>query len=76
VATTDLPDPRTLWPRPAGEHGARLPHFAAMCGAGRFERRLFDGVVEPVHGRVRPPGDAPGLGLRVRTEDVEDLRIG
>ncbi|WP_249522601.1 enolase C-terminal domain-like protein [Modestobacter marinus] len=121
----------------AGEYGARLPDFAALCGAGavdclqvdasrcggvtewlracavaaghqlevsshcvpalhahlgpatpnlrhlewfhdheRFERRLFDGVVEPAHGRVRPPADAPGLGLTVRSQAVEDLRIG
>ncbi|MGY1841203.1 MULTISPECIES: enolase C-terminal domain-like protein [unclassified Modestobacter] len=121
----------------AGEYGARLTDFAALCGAGavdclqvdasrcggvtewlrasalaaghelevsahcvptlhahlalatpnlrhlewfhdhdRFERRLFDGVPDPVAGRVRPAGDAPGLGLTLRQPDLADLRVG
>ena len=121
----------------AGEYGARIEDFAALCGAGavdclqvdasrcggvtewlraaavaaghglevsahcvpalhahlglatpnlrhlewfhdheRFERRLFDGTSEPQHGRVRPDLTSPGLGLRLREADVEELRIG
>lgn len=120
----------------AGEYGARLSDFAALCGAGsvdclqvdasrcggvtewqraaalaaghhlevsahcvpnlhvhlgmatpnlrhlewfhdheRFERRLFDGAVDPQRGRARPRPDAPGLGLALRVPDVEHLRV-
>lgn len=52
-----------------------LRHLEWFHDHERFERRLFDGVLEPQQGRVRPDPDRPGLGLVLRADDVEDLRV-
>lgn len=52
-----------------------LRHLEWFHDHERFERRLFDGALEPRDGRVRPDADAPGLGLVLRTPDVADLRV-
>jgi L-alanine-DL-glutamate epimerase-like enolase superfamily enzyme len=53
-----------------------LRHLEWFHDHERFERRLFDGTSEPRNGRVRPDLGAPGLGLRLRAADVEELRVG
>ena len=41
----------------------------------RIESMLFDGVLSPKGGAVRPRGDAPGLGLEFRRADAERYRV-
>jgi L-alanine-DL-glutamate epimerase-like enolase superfamily enzyme len=53
-----------------------LRHLEWFHDHERFERRLFDGVPEPRHGRVAPDLASPGLGLHLREADAEELRIG
>jgi hypothetical protein len=36
---------------------------------------VFDGVLTPVDGCLRPDPSAPGLGLAIRHQDVEQWRI-
>ena len=53
-----------------------LRHLEWFHDHERFEARLFDGVLQPGQGRVRPDLSAPGLGLTLRAADVQELRIG
>ena len=41
----------------------------------RIERMIFDGVVEPVAGTLRPGLDCPGLGLTLKRADAQKLAI-
>jgi L-alanine-DL-glutamate epimerase-like enolase superfamily enzyme len=41
----------------------------------RIESMLFDGVLDPAGGTVRPREDAPGLGLEFRRQDAEAYRV-
>ncbi|MFC4010092.1 enolase C-terminal domain-like protein [Nonomuraea purpurea] len=41
----------------------------------RVESMLFDGVLDPSGGSVRPREDAPGLGLEFRRKDAEAYRV-
>jgi L-alanine-DL-glutamate epimerase-like enolase superfamily enzyme len=41
----------------------------------RIERMLFDGVVEPVDGALRPALNRPGLGLTLKRADAEKFAI-
>jgi hypothetical protein len=36
----------------------------------RIERMLFDGVLEPVHGALRPDTSRAGLGLTLKRADA------
>lgn len=51
-----------------------LRHVEWFHDHERFERRLFDGVLESTNGRVHPRLDADGLGLMVRS-DADELRV-
>lgn len=37
----------------------------------RIERMCFDGVLEPVHGKLRPHAERPGLGMSLRRDAVQ-----
>jgi L-alanine-DL-glutamate epimerase-like enolase superfamily enzyme len=54
---------------------SNLRHIEWFHDHEGFERRLFHGALDPERRRVRPAGDAPGLGLTLRVDDVEDIRI-
>lgn len=41
----------------------------------RIESMLFDGVLDPAGGTVRPRDDAPGLGLEFKRPDAEPYRV-
>lgn len=41
----------------------------------RIESMFFDGALDPAGGAVVPDPDAPGLGLTLRSQDVERFRL-
>lgn len=41
----------------------------------RIESMLFDGVLDPAGGTVRPRDDAPGLGPEFKRPDAEPYRV-
>jgi L-alanine-DL-glutamate epimerase-like enolase superfamily enzyme len=47
-----------------------LEHCEYFHDHVRIERLLFDGVLEPVEGLLRPHRDRPGLGLELRRSDA------
>lgn len=51
----------------AMECARHIEHFADHV---RVERRLFDGVLEPEEGAVRPDASRPGLGLELKETDA------
>ena len=73
---------------PLSAHTAPSVHLHAACAApgaflhleyfhdhARLERLLFDGVVQPVEGRLVPDPDRPGLGIELKRADAERFRI-
>jgi hypothetical protein len=68
-------------------HCAPQLHVAAMAAISnarhiewfhdhiRIESMLFDGVLSPEHGFIRPREDAPGLGLDFKRQDAEPYRV-
>jgi L-alanine-DL-glutamate epimerase-like enolase superfamily enzyme len=48
-----------------------LRHLEYFHDHVRIERRLFDGVVEPVDGSLHPDLSRPGNGLELRRADAE-----
>ncbi|WP_433413208.1 enolase C-terminal domain-like protein [Microtetraspora malaysiensis] len=50
-------------------------HIEWFHGHVRIESMLFDGVLGPFGGAVRPREDAPGLGLEFRPPDTEARRV-
>ncbi len=52
-----------------------LRHVEYFHDHARIERMLFDGVLEPVHGELRPDGSRPGLGLTVRRADAARFAV-
>jgi L-alanine-DL-glutamate epimerase-like enolase superfamily enzyme len=54
----------------------RLAHVEYFHDHVRIEHLLFDGVLEPVAGGLRPDPDRPGLGLELKAHDAEAWRIG
>ena len=67
-------------PTPSGTVGARASHVCCAVGRVRhleyfhdhvrIERMLFDGVLEPESGELRPDRSRPGLGLTFRADDA------
>jgi L-alanine-DL-glutamate epimerase-like enolase superfamily enzyme len=67
---------------PLSCHCAPALHAHLGCAAGpvrhleyfhdhaRIERLLFDGVIEPRHGRLEPDRTRPGMGLTLRRADA------
>ena len=52
-----------------------IAHIEWFADHVRVESMVFDGVVSPVGGYLRPDPSAPGLGLAIRHQDVEQWRI-
>jgi L-rhamnonate dehydratase len=67
---------------PLSAHTAPALHLHACCAVAnvrhiewfhdhvRIERALFDGVVEPERGELRPDLTRPGLGLELKREEA------
>ena len=53
---------------------ANLRHLEWFHDHVRIESMFFDGALDPAGGVIRPDPDAPGLGLTLRTFDVERYR--
>ena len=47
-----------------------LRHVEYFHDHARIEQLLFDGVLEPINGALRPDRDRPGLGLRLKRADA------
>ncbi len=72
---------------PLSAHTAPSLHAHACCAAlpainleyfydhARIERMLFDGVLEPVDGALRPDLSRPGNGLELKRKDAERFRV-
>src|SRR5438874_3902704 len=72
---------------PLSAHCAPALHVHIGCAASvvrhaeyfydhvRIERMIFDGVVEPVAGTLRPAFDRPGLGLTLKRADAQKFAI-
>jgi len=52
-----------------------LRHVEYFADHARAERLLFDGVLEPVGGMLRPDLSRPGLGLDLRERDADRFRV-
>jgi L-alanine-DL-glutamate epimerase-like enolase superfamily enzyme len=52
-----------------------LIHLEYFHDHVRLERMLFDGVLEPQEGALRPASGTPGLGLELRSQDAEPYRV-
>jgi L-alanine-DL-glutamate epimerase-like enolase superfamily enzyme len=53
----------------------RVIHLEYFHDHVRLERMLFDGVLEPVAGELRPDLGTPGHGLTLRRADAERFRV-
>ena len=51
-----------------------IRHLEYFADHERVERSLFDGVVEPDAGVLRPDGDRPGLGITLKTAEAAPYR--
>jgi hypothetical protein len=51
-----------------------LRHLEWFHDHVRIESMFFSGALDPAGGVIRPDPDAPGLGLTLRTPDVEQYR--
>ena len=51
-----------------------LRHLEYFADHVRVERMLFDGVLEPSHGALRPDPQRPGLGIEFKRADAEPFR--
>ena len=72
---------------PLSAHTAPAVHLHACCAVSnvrhiewfhdhvRIERSLFDGVVEPERGELRPDLDRPGLGLELKRLEAEPYLV-
>jgi L-alanine-DL-glutamate epimerase-like enolase superfamily enzyme len=54
----------------------QLVHLEYFHDHARIEQMLFDGVVRPDAGVLRPDLDRPGNGLELRRADAERYRVG
>jgi L-alanine-DL-glutamate epimerase-like enolase superfamily enzyme len=61
-------------------HAATVPpdlrHIEYFHDHVRVDHLLFDGVVEPEGGELRPADDRPGLGLSLKEQDAQAYRVG
>lgn len=69
----------SLWlPRlasPTGSDHSHVRHVEYFNDHVRISHLLFDGVLEPKDGALRPSG-RPGLGWELRRADAERYRVG
>jgi L-alanine-DL-glutamate epimerase-like enolase superfamily enzyme len=75
------------WCLPMSAHTAPSIHLHLCCGVARvrhleyfhdhvrIERLMFDGVIDPVQGELRPDVCRPGLGLELKARDVERFAV-
>ncbi len=60
-------------------HAATVPpdlrHIEYFHDHVRVDHLLFDGVVEPEAGALRPADDRPGLGLSLKETDAQPYRV-
>ena len=54
---------------------ANLRHLEWFHDHVRIESIFFDGTLQPTGGCIRPDNTAPGLGLTLRSADVEQYRV-
>ena len=52
-----------------------LRHLEYFHDHVRVDHLLFDGVLEPEGGTLRPAGDQPGIGLTLRESEAERFRV-
>jgi L-alanine-DL-glutamate epimerase-like enolase superfamily enzyme len=52
-----------------------LRHAEYFFDHARIERMLFDGVVDPSDGALRPDLSRPGIGLEVKRSDAEQYKL-
>ena len=72
---------------PVSSHCAQSIHAHVGCAVAscrhleyfhdhdRVDRALFDGVLDPDGGTLRPDSDRPGLGLELKREEAERFRV-
>lgn len=60
----------------AGTAAWHLRHLEYFHDHVRIEGMAFDGVLSPVDGALRPDPSRPGMGLQVKTADLEPYRAG
>jgi L-alanine-DL-glutamate epimerase-like enolase superfamily enzyme len=51
-----------------------LRHLEYFCDHARVDRLLFDGVLDPTGGALRPDLSRPGVGLELKRSDAERYR--
>lgn len=51
-----------------------LRHLEYFADHARVERLLFDGVLDPDGGTLRPDLSRPGMGLELKRADAERYR--
>ncbi|MHB1536612.1 MAG: enolase C-terminal domain-like protein [Acidimicrobiales bacterium] len=54
---------------------ANIRHLEYFADHARLDRMLFDGVIDPVGGTLRPDLSRPGLGLEIKRADAERFRV-
>ncbi len=52
-----------------------LRHIEYFHDHVRVDHLLFDGVLEPQAGTLRPADDRPGLGLTLKESDAQQFRV-
>jgi len=53
----------------------RLRHLEYFHDHVRIERMCFEGVLDPIRGRLRPDPERPGLGLRLRRDEIRKYAV-
>jgi L-alanine-DL-glutamate epimerase-like enolase superfamily enzyme len=53
----------------------QIDHLEYFYDHVRIEEVLFDGVLQPQEGYLRPDPDRPGLGLELKTKDAQRWRL-
>lgn len=54
---------------------APLRHIEYFHDHERIERLLFDGVLQPINGRLQPDKSRPGLGLELKQSDARRYQV-
>lgn len=54
---------------------SNLRHLEYFADHERVDRLLFDGVLEPQNGSLRPDLSRPGMGLELKVTDAERFRV-
>jgi hypothetical protein len=55
---------------------ANLRHLEYFHDHARVDRMLFDGVLDPSGGALRPDVSAPGMGMELKRSDARPYRRG